>query len=109
MEQVLRGSVRRARGLPELENIRMLDNEPAEAADNDSAAEAQNTAPLARPEDAPAEEAPARRRTTRRRGASDDASADDSGETGRVTRTRRRSAAPEPEPVPLVEDTEPAE
>ncbi|MCP2327398.1 ribonuclease E [Hamadaea flava] len=107
MEQVLRGSVRRARGLLELENVRMLDNEPAEAADNESAAEAENTAPLARPEDAPAEEAPARRRTTRRRGTSDPD--DSSGETGRVTRTRRRSAAPEPEPVPLVEDAEPGE
>ncbi|WP_290866421.1 Rne/Rng family ribonuclease [Hamadaea sp.] len=103
--------MRRARGLLELEIIRMLDNEPAEAADNDSAAEAENTTPPAlgdnaAVDDVPVEEAPARRRSTRRRGTAED---DASGETGRVTRTRRRSASPEPEPIPLVEDSEPGE
>jgi len=103
MEQALRGSVRRARGLLELETIRMLDNEPAEAADNDSAAEAENTAPQAPTDAEPAETAPvSRRRTTRRRGTADADEADSSGETGRVRRTRRQ-------PVPITEDELPAE
>jgi ribonuclease E len=105
--------VKRARGLPELENVRMLENEPAEAAEN-RAAEADTTAQSAQAEGTPDEGAPTtRRRATRRRtsAASEAAAPDEVGASADdmpderldapVKRTRRRAkviVAAEPEP-----------
>jgi ribonuclease E len=111
-QQALRGSGHRARGLPELENVRMLDNEPAEAAENRSAeaetpAQTEDAAPQAAP--------PTKRRATRRRASSSgdapaaseaapaasEAGGDDEKPDERVDapmkRTRRRTKAVQPD------------